>query len=154
MGARPFFQLNISDELVVNLAKKNNEKKSWAKSQLLSVFYKIIAALDFFRLQKSSVESLDWPVLIRTAARVLMCDSATVRNIGAAVWNDAATRRVLPVAFVRLDCIAHFRLHTSLTVHISDEWWKKCLWKGDYLYVSNHANSNDISLKIHFFLNF
>ena len=85
MGARPFFQLNISDELVVNLAKKNNEKKSWAKSQLLSVFYKIIAALDFFRLQKSSVESLDWPVLIRTAARVLMCDSATVRNIGAAV---------------------------------------------------------------------
>ena len=31
---------------------------------------------------------------------------------------------------------------------------KKGTWKGGYLYVSDHADSNDIGLKIHFFLNF
>ena len=41
-----------------------------------------------------------WPIRIRTPAHVLLCDSADVRNNGAAVRNGAAVQRRLTVICV------------------------------------------------------
>ena len=44
---------------------------------------------------ESSMEDSDWFIQIRTAAHVLLCDSAAVRNDGAAVRNGKRVTRVV-----------------------------------------------------------
>ena len=66
---------------------------------------------------ESSMEDSDWFIQIRTAAHVRLCDSAAVRNDGAAVRNGKRVPRVVTTSkkHSTMDITAYF-LHNCTSI--------------------------------------